>query len=220
MNINASITTESNAAQAAYPGEQAEFLGALRRGDSRAFEDLVRTHGPRLLALSRKFLRCEQDCADAVQEAFISALGSIDRFAGDSALGTWLHRIMINVCLMKLRRQKREALTSIEPLLPTFKSDGHHTAGVAPWPDSADEGTFAAAVRSESRDVVRRCIDQLPDSYRTVVLLRDIEELSTEETARVLNCTTNNVKTRLHRARQALRTLLEPYYAVAGASRA
>jgi RNA polymerase sigma-70 factor (ECF subfamily) len=197
---------------------EAILLAALRRGDAAAYEQLVRVHGPRLLAVARRFLRCEQDCADAVQDAFISAFRSIDRFTGDSALGTWLYRIAVNCCLMKLRRQKRDGLTSIEPLLPSFKADGHHRTRQRAFRDdasTADGCGFDAAVLSESRDFVRACIDRLPDAYRTVVLLRDIEALSTEETAIILSCTTNNVKTRLHRARQALRSLLEPKYAFA-----
>jgi RNA polymerase sigma-70 factor (ECF subfamily) len=211
--MKGSVMTSHAATTDASPRtEEAQLLRRLRQGDAAAYEQLVRAHGPRLMTLTRRFLRCEEDCNDAVQETFISAFASIDTFAGDSALSTWLHRIAVNVCLMKLRKNKRHPLASIEPLLPTFKSDGHHTSPVAPWKESADDSPFAAAVDSEQAQHIRACIDELPDSYRTVIMLRDIEELSTEETAQVLDCTVNNVKTRLHRARQALRRLLEPRY--------
>jgi RNA polymerase sigma-70 factor, ECF subfamily len=105
---------------------------------------------------------------------------------------------------MKLRTDKRHV--SIEPLLPAYDESGHRTRRVEPW----DAGACDQAITAETRANVRACIEQLPPRYREVVLLRDIEELDTDETARLLDCTPGNVKTRLHRARQALRTLLEP----------
>jgi RNA polymerase sigma-70 factor (ECF subfamily) len=182
---------------------EAELVARVRAGDPLAFEQVVRQYGGRLLAVARRILRCEEDCADAVQDAFLSAFKSAHEFAGTSALGTWLHRIAVNACLMHLRRRKDE--TSIEPLLPTFTADGHHARHVRAWEDCG----FETAVRAETGCVVRDAIDRLPSSYRTVLVLRDIEELDTEETARLLNCTRGNVKTRLHRARQALKILLD-----------
>ncbi|MEO6435054.1 MAG: sigma-70 family RNA polymerase sigma factor [Tepidisphaeraceae bacterium] len=202
--MNPHTTTTATKTTAATATETDELIDRIRGGDQRACEQLVREHGPRMLAVARRFFRNEEDAADAVQDAFASAFGALDRFAGKSQLGTWLHRIVVNACLMRLRREKHEE--SIEPLLPTFQADGHHAAAVKPWTDDVIE----SAQRSELRDQVRRCIDQLPASYRTVLLLRDIEEFDTAETARLLECSENNVKVRLHRARQALRSLLEP----------
>lgn len=145
-----------------------------------------------------------EEAADAVQDAMISAFRRASSFRGDSAVTTWLHRIVVNACLMRIRRDKHEE--SIEPLLPTFDETGHHTRHPAEWGDCV----HAAAERSEMRNQVRACIDRLPEQYRSVILLRDIEELDTAETARLLDTTPNNVKVRLHRARQALKTLLQP----------
>jgi RNA polymerase sigma-70 factor (ECF subfamily) len=180
------------------------LLAQIRSGDQRACEQFVRQFGPRMLAVARRFFRNEEDANDAVQDAFICAFGSLDRFEGKSAINTWLHRVVVNACLMKLRRVRHEE--SIEPLLPTFDETGHHALRPQRWADQVVE----CAQRNEMRDQVRQCIDRLPDSYRSVLILRDIEEFDTEETARMLGCTPNNVKVRLHRARQALRTLLEP----------
>jgi RNA polymerase sigma-70 factor (ECF subfamily) len=105
---------------------------------------------------------------------------------------------------MRLRADRRHV--SIEPLLPSYDETGHRTRRIEPW----DAGALDHAMTAETRAQVRACIDQLPPRYREVLLLRDIEELDTAETAKLLNCTPGNVKTRLHRARQALRTLLEP----------
>lgn len=184
------------------------LLPRLRKGDEDAFEALVRAHAPRLLAVTRRLLRNEEDAQDAVQEAFVSAFRSLDSFEGACRVSTWLHRIAVNAALMRLRSRRRKPEESIEALLPTFLEDGHHTTHPPEWRDSAD----VLLERRENRDFVRACIDELPESYRTVLLLRDIEELDTEETARILDVSENVVKVRLHRARQALRSLLEPRF--------
>ena len=181
---------------------ESQLVERIQSGDQRACEELVRRFGGRMRAVARRFFRNEDDATDAVQDAFLSAFQSLDRFEGKSALGTWLHRIVVNACLMKVRKNKNEE--SIEPLLPTFDATGHHVNRPAEW----DDQVHAAAERSELRQRMRQCIDHLPEPYRSVLLLRDIEELDTAETARLLDCTANNVKVRLHRARQALRTLL------------
>jgi RNA polymerase sigma-70 factor (ECF subfamily) len=186
------------------PHDEAELLRALRAGDAGAFETLVRREGGRLLSVARRFLRQEEDARDAVQDAFLQAFRALPGFSGEARLSTWLHRIVVNACLTKLRTRRRKPEEPIETLLPAFE-DGHHAEYVAEWRAGAD----ALLARRETRESVRACIDRLPESYRTVLLLRDIEELDTEEAARALDVSTGVVKVRLHRARQALRTLLE-----------
>ena len=183
------------------------LVAGLRSGDSGAFETLVRTHMPALLRVARRFMRAEEDARDAVQDAFVAAFRSIGKFEAGAQLSTWLHRIVINACLMRLRTQRRRPEEDLEALLPRFREDGHQIERSVPWTEDAE----TILERTELCGLVRRCIDSLPDTYREVLLLRDIEELSTEETARVLGVTPNAVKVRLHRARQALRTLLDPY---------
>jgi RNA polymerase sigma-70 factor (ECF subfamily) len=182
------------------------LLERIRAGDERACEALVRQHGGRMLAVARRFLRTEEDSADAVQDAFLSAFRSLERFKRNSALGTWLHRIVVNVCLMRLRARSRSREVRIDDLLPTFDETGHHSHPVRPWEDDG----LARLTRVETRAHVRACIDRLPDPYREVLVLRDIEELDTEQTAQQLGINPGAVKTRLHRARQVLRSLLEP----------
>lgn len=184
----------------------------LQKGDEAAFELVVRREGGRLLAVARRFLRNEDDARDAVQDAFLSAFRSIATFAQGSRLSTWLHRIVINACLMRLRSIRRHGEESIEKLLPKFAEEGHQIDHPTPeWEASAEE----LLLRSETRSIVRRAIDRLPETYRSVLLLRDIEEVTTEEAAGLLGVTENAVKIRLHRARQALRTLLEPSFRLA-----
>lgn len=183
------------------------FLERLRANDPAAVATLVRSESPRLLSVARRILRNDEDAKDAVQEGLIAALGSLDRFEGGSQLSTWLHRIVVNAALMKIRARRSRPEESIEDLLPGFEADGHISVPASEWAP-AD----ALVLRDEVCQLVRASIDRLPESYRTVLLLRDIEELSTEETAQALGISAVAVKVRLHRARQALRTLLAPHF--------
>jgi RNA polymerase sigma-70 factor (ECF subfamily) len=187
--------------------EEAALVERLRRGEGSAFEELLRQHGGRALAVARRLLGNEEDARDAVQDAFLSVFRAIDRFDGHAALGTWLHRIVVNACLTRLRSRRRHPERPIEDLLPTFLEDGHQAHPARSWHDP-----HSSLAHQELRELVRSRIDQLPEDYRNVLLLRDIEELDTQETADLLGITPGAVKTRLHRARQALRTLLEPSF--------
>jgi len=182
----------------------AQLLDRLRARDPQAFEDLVRGYGARLLAVARRIVGNEDDARDVLQDAFLSASRGIDGFAGGARVSTWLHRIVVNAALMKLRSRRRRSEESIEELLPTFDATGAWAEAPATW----DEPAHMLLEREETRARVRRCIAKLPESYRTVLVLRDIEDLDTDEAAGLLGVTANAVKIRLHRARQALRTLL------------
>jgi RNA polymerase sigma-70 factor (ECF subfamily) len=184
------------------------LLARLRAGDDAAYEELVRRASPRMLATARRLLGDEEEARDAVQEAFLSAFRSIHRFEGGSRLETWLHRIVVNAALMRLRTRRRHPEIAIDDLLPRFDADGHRMPAPDPAAEPAEEPGLA---RDRERRIarVRACIDRLPERYRTVLVLRDVEEMSTDEAARLLGMTRENVKTRLHRARQALKTLLE-----------
>lgn len=189
------------------PSEES-LAQAIRTGDPAAFEHIVRMYGGRLLAVTRRILKDEEDARDAVQEAFISAFRSGQRFEGEARVSTWLHRIAVNAALMKLRTRRRRPEESIEELLPAFREDGHHAELWGSWEMPVDQ----ALARDETCAAVRRAIEQLPDQYRTIVLLRDIEGWSTEEAAQALGITPNAAKIRLHRARMALRTLIAPHF--------
>ncbi len=178
----------------------------LQAGDGPAYEMLVRQHGGRMLATARRICRDEQDAADAVQDAFLSAFKAITTFNGDSQLGTWLHRILVNACLMRRRSQDRHPTVAIDALLPEFDATGHHRQSVKSFHGSPNDVLASEELRQQVRD----CVHRLPAPYREVLTLRDIEEFDTEATAAALGLSPGVVKTRLHRARQALRTLLEP----------
>jgi RNA polymerase sigma-70 factor (ECF subfamily) len=187
--------------------DEHSLVEQMRSGDEAAYSTVVRRYWPQLIAVARRYLASEQDAQDAVQDGLLSAFRALDQFQQRSRLGTWLHRIVVNAALMKLRSQRRRPERSIDDLLPTFMDDGHMTQPATQWQVAMD----TAANEREIQEVVQKCIDQLPESYRMVLLLRDIEERNTEEAAKLLGISRSAVKTRLHRARQALRTLLDPY---------
>ncbi len=188
--------------------QDSALLEALKRGDERAFTELVRTNTGRMLAVARRILKSDEEAHDATQEAFLQAFRAIGSFQGDALLSTWLHRITVNACLMRLRHRKRHPELAIEELLPTFDDTGHRVESGVEWTDDVAERMESAQLGK----VVRDAIDRLPENYRTVIVLRDIEGLSTEESAQALGIRPEAAKMRLHRARQALRTLLEPHF--------
>jgi RNA polymerase sigma-70 factor (ECF subfamily) len=185
--------------------DEARLIDGMRAGEESCFEQCVGQHGPRMLAVARRLLANDDDAQDAVQDAFLSAFRAIERFDGRSQLGTWLYRIAVNAALARLRSRRAVDQISIDELLPRFKQDGHQLEPAVEW----DESASGAIERSETRRTVREAIDKLPEIYRAVLLLRDIDGWETEETARLLDVTAGVVKTRLHRARQALRALLD-----------
>lgn len=196
--------------------EETVLVTALQARQAGAFERLLRAYGGRLLAVARRIVRDEQEAQDVVQETFLSALQAIDRFEGRSRLYTWLHRIAVHAALYKLRTRKSRselALDDLNDLLPRFLPDGHQVRDTVDWRGLPDHAPDHQIERRELHALVRSCVDRLPDTYRTVLILRDLEELCTEATAEILQINEGAVKVRLHRARQALRALLEPHLA-------
>ncbi len=185
---------------------EAALLRRLQAGDGEAYEEMVRELSPRLYAVARRLMGNDDDAADALQDGFVSAFKAIGSFDGRSRLSTWLHRVVVNACLMKLRKARRRGEKSIESLLPRFQDDGHAVSPARAWETSPGAGMQ----RSDLQRLVREKIDELPETYRTVLMLRDIEGMDTEEAAGVLGESVSAVKTRLHRARLALRELLDP----------
>ncbi len=187
------------------PIGESDLLRRLRRGEDSAFALVVELHGGRLLATAKRLLRDEEHARDAVQKTFLSAFQAIDEFDGQARLSTWLHRIVVNHALMKLRSERRCPEVSIDQLFPRFDE---RVCSMAPilLLGASTESLYG---QREIRCLIRRAIDQLPERYRAVLLLRGIEEWDTEETAQALSIAANAVKVRLHRARRALRVVLE-----------
>lgn len=194
---------------------RASQLERLRRGDADAWEEVIRVHGARLLAVARRIVRDDQLAEDCLQNALVQAFLKIGTFEERAALTSWLHRIVVNSALMALRSRKLRGEESLDNLLPAFDDNGRRFPQSGPDAPTPEE----LLQRADAREVVERAIDALPDGHRMVLLLRDFEELSIQEVAELMQLTPNAVKIRLHRARAALKTLLErpPGLAVAPA---
>lgn len=177
------------------------------------FAALVRDNVTSLRRTCRRLLQDESEADDAVQEALLRAFAHLHTFRGQAQLSTWLHRIAVNACLMRLRRrialapaiESDDCDAALGSLLPRYLDDGHRADPLPAWTASVDE----LCERRALCERVRQLVQSLPEPHRTVLVLRDLEELSTDETAELLGVRANAVKTRLHRARQALRTMLE-----------
>lgn len=189
-------------ASAVASGEDHDLVTALKANDQQAYSHVIAKYGGRLLALSRRMLRDEQEAKDNVQETLIQLLRSIGQFEGRSSFWTWLRRIAVNEALQHIRARK-VATTSLDDIAPHYDEFGLRVepglSSSSKWPQ-----------RRELEIIVREAINQLPAVHRLVLLLRDVEQLSTAETAALLDLTVGAVKTRLHRARAALKRLLAP----------
>lgn len=170
------------------------------------FESIVRDNIAWMLAVARRILQDPAMSEDAVQNAFSKIHQNLDEFEGRSNLKTWMHRIVVNEALMLLRKIKRKNEQSIDPLLPEFDQNGCRIDNPFIVPETSENQLQTQQVR----EIIKGKIAALPEQYRIVLVLRDIEELSTSDVSEALGLSEANVKVRLHRARAALKKLLEP----------
>lgn len=186
---------------------EGQLVKGLQNGDSASYETLVRDYGGRMLNVARRYMHNEADAQDCVQEAYLQAFRSIHQFKGQSSIATWLHRIVVNAALMKIRASKRRPEEFLEDNEALFNAGGERIERETEVSLSVDD----VLINEDAGRQIRQCIDQLPNFPRQLVLLRDIEGYSTEETARLMDITAGNVKTGLHRARKALKQQIEKY---------
>jgi RNA polymerase sigma-70 factor (ECF subfamily) len=184
----------------------------LRAGDAGALEPLMERFASRVYRVANGICRSPADTEEVVQDVFLTLLRKAGSFEGRAALGTWLYRIAVNTALNKRRGKRNELEQSLEDLLPTYQEDGHRQGDrsflIADWSQMPDETLLSR----EGCAVVRAAVDRLPQHYRAILLLRDVEELSSEEVSEVLGESVASVKSRLHRARMALREMLTQAY--------
>ena len=173
----------------------------VRRGSPTAFGAMMRRYNRRLYRTARAILKDDSLAEDALQEAYLAAFRHMDEFRGDAALSTWLTRIVVNQALQALRRTRRDRV-----VVPFEESDAQHEAlNVADSPDTGPENML---LRAQTRRLIERNIDALPEGYRTVFVLREVEDLTVEETAAALDIPPATVRTRLFRAKARLRESL------------
>ena len=188
--------------------DEAELIERLRRADPGAIEALMERFAAKAYRLAHGITKNPADAEEVVQDVFVAIVQKIESFQGRAALWTWIYRVTTNAALNKRRGKRREVEVPLEPDLPTFKADGHRDGDraflLADWSERPDE----VLLSKEGRAMVNDALARLPDDYRAVVVLRDVEELSNEEAAEILGESVGSVKSRLHRARMALREQL------------
>jgi RNA polymerase sigma-70 factor (ECF subfamily) len=188
--------------------EDRELLARVITGDAGALETLMTRYSARVYRLAYGITRSAPDAEEVVQDVFLQMIDKGAGFEGRAALSSWIYRITTNLSLNKRRGKRREVETSLDELLPTFLPDGHRAGEraflVTDWSATPDRELLSG----ESRRIIEAALDRLPEHYRAVLVLRDVEELSNEEVAQVVGDTVAAVKTRLHRARMALREQL------------
>src|SRR5918994_5320810 len=186
------------------PQGEAELVDRARQGDALAFRAIMERHNQRLYRVARTLLRNESEAEDAVQEAYLRAFSNLATFRGDASLSTWLTRITLNECLGRKRKQR----PTVD--LDTLRSTHQDSAEIIRFPGTnADSDPERSAAKREIPQLLESSIDALPEAFRIVFIMRDVEELSVEETAASLGIKPETVKTRLHRARRLLRTALQ-----------
>lgn len=183
--------------------EEAALVARCRRGHATAFEELVARYERKVYNLAYRMTGSHEDARDITQEAFLKVYTSLRHFRGDAAFGTWLFRIASNMCLDELRRRRRRLLVSIDE--PYQHEEGEVQRQL---PDSGADPGQVAEIRDLQR-MVHDAIQHLSDDHRLIVVLRDLQGFSYEEIASMLDCSLGTVKSRLNRARAALRKYLE-----------
>ena len=186
--------------------DELALVQSAKKGDVQAFEELVRRYDRNVFRIAQHITRNREDAEDVVQEAFLKAYSNLDQFQGQSKFYTWLVRIAVNEALMKLRRIKPGRTVSLDEDVKT--DEDSLPREVADWSPNPEQQYNQA----ELRDILDRTIQGLPTSFRTVFVLRDVEGLSTEETAEALDLSIPAVKSRLLRARLQLRERLNRYF--------
>ncbi len=177
----------------------------LRVGDAAALEALMERYASRVYRLAHGILRNAADAEEVVQDVFLTLFQKIHTFEGRSALASWIYRVTTNAALIKRRGRKADREVSIDARLPTFLPDGHRVGEGALLRADWSQTPEADLLSQETRAILERAIDELPVLYRTVLVLRDVEGLSSEEVAEIVGDSVSAVKSRLHRARMALR---------------
>jgi RNA polymerase sigma-70 factor, ECF subfamily len=194
------------------PKEDKKLEEALVRdfqgGDLEAYDKIADLYQKKIYGLSFNLTRNQMDAQDVTQEVLLTLFRKIHTFQGKSAFSSWVYRITLNASYMKLRSKKKEPNVSIDELMPSFNGAGFQQEKIQDWSENTESLLFT----NETRDVISKAIDLLPEKEKVVFLLRDVEGLSTEKAGEILELTVPAVKSRLHRARLFLRKKLSSYF--------
>ena len=188
-------------------GGDDELCARLRAGSPSAVDELLRLYQGKIFNLAMSILKNESDAEEAAQDVFMTVIRKVGTFQGNSAFYSWIYRICVNTCLMRLRGKRRNETVSIEEFMPVFTDEGMHASPMDDWSKEVERD----ALNEELGRMIRRFTEELSEKYRVVFVLSDVEGLSNEETARILGLTVPAIKSRLHRARLYLREQLSRY---------
>lgn len=183
-----------------------QLVEQFKKGSMEAFEEIVSRYESKVFNLAMRFTRNQEDAEEVLQDVFTTLYKKMDGFQGKSAFSSWLYRIIVNAAFMKLRKRKQHNTVSIEDLSPAVKQF------------CIDQDCLSVSrsdtisMHRELRDVLEGAISRLPDQYRAVFVLRDVDGLSNQEVGEILDLSIPAVKSRLHRSRLMLRRKLERYY--------
>jgi RNA polymerase sigma-70 factor, ECF subfamily len=194
------------------PKEEKKLEEALVRdfqgGDLEAYDKIADIYQKKIYGLSFNLTRNPMDAQDVTQEVLLTLFRKIHTFQGKSAFSSWVYRITLNASYMKLRSKKKEPNVSIDELMPSFNGAGFQQEKIQDWSENTESLLFT----NETRDVISKAVELLPEKEKVVFLLRDVEGLSTEKAGEILDLTIPAVKSRLHRARLFLRKKLSSYF--------
>ena len=187
---------------------QEALVRDLQNGNLDAYDKLAEIYQKKIYGLSFHLTRNQMDAQDVTQEVLLTLFRKINMFQGKSAFSSWVYRIAVNASYMKLRSKKKEPNVSIDELMPSFNSAGFQQEKIQDWSENTESLLFT----KETRDVINKAVDLLPEKEKVVFLLRDVEGLSSEKAGEILDLTVPAVKSRLHRARLFLRKKLSNYF--------
>ncbi|SHF07195.1 RNA polymerase sigma factor [Desulforamulus putei] len=180
------------------PLEDQLLVERSKKGDREAFEHLVQLYENKVYTIAYRLMGNHADAADLAQEAFIKIYQALPNFRGDSSFSTWIYHITVNVCRDELRKRQRRPTVSLDEPAADGNNNTYEIRSAAPGPEEMLD-------RSETQAMIQHCLNTLSDDYRTILVMREIQELSYEEIAEILGCSLGTVKSRLSRARQALK---------------
>ncbi len=185
-----------------------DLVRKFQGGDLEAFDKLAQIYQKKIYGLSFNLTRNQMDAQDVAQDVLLTIYRKIHTFQGKSAFSSWVYRVTLNATYMKLRSKKKEPKISIEDMLPSFNSSGYQQEKIQDWSENTESLLFS----NETKSVIKKAVDQLPEKEKVVFMLRDVEGLSTEKVGEILDLTIPAVKSRLHRARLFLRKKLSGYF--------
>lgn len=180
----------------------------FQEGKLEAYDQIAERYQKKIYGLSFNLCRNQMDAQDVTQEVLLTLYKKINTFQGKSAFSSWVYRITLNATYMKLRSKKKEPNVSLDDMMPSFNGSGFHQEKIQDWSESTESLLFT----NETKEIIQKAVDLLPEKEKVVFVLRDVDGLSTEKVSEILDLTIPAVKSRLHRARLFLRKKLSNYF--------